>query len=185
MTAAGDVSDYDAAAQASLVSNMASTLGVPEADVSLTVTAASVNLVFEVAVADETEAEAVAQQADSSLGTAADATTALGVSVQSAPVTATVAASPLSPPVASPSPPSPSPPSPSSPEKGSSDNAAALAGAVVGGLVVMGCVVVCVIMKGRKDGQRDAVKNSAMEASAGSVDVSAAHVAGGMKRDAV
>ena len=97
MTAAGDVSDYDAAAQASLVSNMAATLNVPTADVALTVTAASVNLVFKVAVADETEAEAVAQQADSSLGTAADATTALGVSVQSAPVTATVAASPLPP----------------------------------------------------------------------------------------
>ena len=71
MTAAGDVSDYDAAAQASLVSNMASTLGVPEADVSLTVTAASVSLVFEVAVADETQAEAVTQQAGSSPGSTA------------------------------------------------------------------------------------------------------------------
>jgi len=116
MTAAGDVSDYDAAARASLVSNMASTLGVPETDISLTVTAASVNLVFEVAVADETELEAVEQHADSSLGTAADATTALGVSVQSAPVTATVTASPSTPPPATPphAPPSPAPTPPTS-----------------------------------------------------------------------
>ena len=108
MTAENDVSDYDATAQASLVTNMASTLGVAEADVTLTVTAASVNLVFEVTVVDDAEAETVTQQADASLGTTADATTALGVSVQSAPVTETVAASPSTPP--SPTPPSGTPP---------------------------------------------------------------------------
>ena len=198
MTAAGDVSDYDSAAQADLISSMATTLGVPDADVSLTVTAASVNLVFEVAVADEAEADTVTQQADSSLGTAADATTALGVSVQSAPVTETIAASPTPPPMVSspstlPTPPPPFvPPPPEGPivvggplvEDDKGDNTAAIAGAVVGGLVVVAILAVCVIMKGRRDGKQEAMKTS----TAVKVDddgIRAAHAAGGVKREAI
>ena len=183
MTAENDVSDYDATAQASLVTNMASTLGVAEADVTLTVTAASVNLVFEVTVVDDAEAETVTQQADASLGTAADATTALGVSVQSAPVTETVVASPSTPP----SPTPPPPPSPSSSSNDSSDNTGVIAGAVVGGLVVLGGVAACVIMKGRRDGEAKAAKMGkprGIDWGKGG-DVQAGHAADGVKSQAV
>ena len=112
MTAAGDVSDYDAAAQSSLVSNMATTLNVPVADVSLTVTAASVRLLFVVAVADATAAQAVESQADATLPTAAAASAALGASIETDPVAATVQAA-ASPPSPATSPPPPPPPSPS------------------------------------------------------------------------
>ena len=94
VTAAGDVSDYDAAAQSSLVSSMARALGVPEGAVSLAVTAASVNLVFVVAVATVGEADAVAEQARAVLGTPDDATTALGVGVEATPTVATVTVAP-------------------------------------------------------------------------------------------
>ena len=112
MTVAGDVSDFDAAAQSSLVSNMAATLNVPMADVSLTVTAASVRLLFVVAVADATAAQAVESQADATLPTAAAASATLGASIETDPVAATVQAA-ASPPSPATSPPPPPPPSPS------------------------------------------------------------------------
>ena len=89
MTAAGDVSDYDAAAQSTLVSSMAGVLGVAPVDVSLTVSAASVNLVFTVAVADGAAAAAVSAAVASALPTAAAASSLLGASVLSAPTAAT------------------------------------------------------------------------------------------------
>ena len=115
MTAAGDVSDYDAAAQSSLVSNMAATLNVPMADVSLTVTAASVRLVFSVTVADGTTAAAVSATVASKLPTATAASSLLGASVLSAPAAATLdvasTSSSPSPPPLPPMPPGHSPPS--------------------------------------------------------------------------
>ena len=98
MTAAGDVSDYDAPKQAELVASFATALDVPVDDVSLMVSAASVNLQFIVAVDDTAAAIAISDRAQASLGTAADASSALGVSIQSVPVTIT-SASPSAPPV--------------------------------------------------------------------------------------
>ena len=121
MSAAGDVSDYDDAARSSLVSSMAATLGVPVADVSLTVTAASVRLVFVVAVPDASTARAVELQASAALPTAAAASTALGVSVETNPVAGTVRTivsppSPIAPPLPPPSPTPGAPPTlPSAP----------------------------------------------------------------------
>jgi len=109
MTAAGDVSDYDAAAQSSLVSNMATTLGVAAVDVSLTVTAASVRLVFSVTVADATAAAAVSATVASALPTATAASSLLGASVLSAPAAATLDDA-ISPPPSPPPPPPPPPP---------------------------------------------------------------------------
>ena len=109
MTAAGSVSDYDTTSQASLIEAFAATVVVPAADVSLSVTAASVILVFSVRVDNATEAIAVTEAADTSLPTAAAATAALGVTVVTAPVSLVIvvpdespSAPPTPPPVTSP-----------------------------------------------------------------------------------
>ena len=114
MTAAGDVSDYDAATRSSLVSSMAATLGVSAVDVSLAVTAASVHLVFSVTVADGAAAAAVSATVASALPTAAAASSLLGASVLSAPTAVTLdedVSPPPSPPPLPPTPPGHSPPS--------------------------------------------------------------------------
>ena len=86
MTAAGDVSDYDAATQDSLRSRLALTLDVSTADVSLSVTPASVQLLFSVQVADAAEATTVIDKVTQVLPDAAAAASTLGVSVLTAPV---------------------------------------------------------------------------------------------------
>lgn len=165
MTATGDVSDYDAAAKDSLIANMAATLGVPERAVSLSVTAASVRLVFSVAVVDDTEADAVSEQAEASFATAADATSALGVEVADTPVTSVVETRVMPPPAAPPpTPPSPPPeantppslpsPPPSSPapdvemgddaqSTGGSDATTIIAASVPAGVATICIVLIC------------------------------------------
>ena len=118
MTAAGDVADYDDSIKAELVSSFATAIGVPEDDVTLTVTAASVRLLFSVAAASVADAASISDEATVSFGSAEDASAALGVTVQSAPVTVTYA-----------------PPPPDLPEQtaeGGGDSMMPIIGAVVG-----------------------------------------------------
>ena len=97
------MSDYDTAMRSSLVSTFAEAIGIPENDVSLTITASSVRLLFEIAVFDAEAAASVSSQLEASLRTAADASSALGVEVEDTPVIIV-----LTPPLP------PMPPSPSS-----------------------------------------------------------------------
>lgn len=85
MTAAGVVSDYDEDVQEDLVANFAETVGVNEEDVTLTITAASVNLLFVIVVPDAAAAVAVSSTVASELADTTAATAALGVTVTSAP----------------------------------------------------------------------------------------------------
>lgn len=105
MTAAGSVSDYDAAKQAELEASMAATLGVAPADVTVAVTAASVRLIFSVVVTD-TSVFAVAVTASAALAEASMASSALGIDVLTVSVAVAVDGAISSPP-ASPSLPSP------------------------------------------------------------------------------
>ena len=99
MTAAGDVGDFDADAQLSLVASMADLLGVAVVDVSLSISAGSVRLVFSVTVADSAAAAAVSATVASMLPTATAASSALGVPVLTVPTATTLDVSPpLSPP---------------------------------------------------------------------------------------
>ena len=86
MTAIGDVSDYDTVMRVSLVSTFAASIDVPVSDVSLTITAASVQLLFTIAIADAEAAAAVSNQVDASFQTAAGATSVLGIEVETNPV---------------------------------------------------------------------------------------------------
>ena len=86
VVAEGTVSDYDAMKVAELTTNMAATLGVPAATISLTISSASVILKFTVAVASVADAEAVKSTATQQLGTATAASGALGVTVVEDPV---------------------------------------------------------------------------------------------------
>ena len=108
MTAAGDVSDYDDSKQAELVASFASAIGVPEGDVTLTVTAASVQLLFSVAAARVADAASISDEVAASFGSAEDASAVLGVTVESVPVTITNAPPPPDLPVLYPSLPPPS-----------------------------------------------------------------------------
>jgi len=105
MTAAGSVSDYDAAKQAELEASMAATLDVAPADVTVAVTAASVRLIFSVVVTD-TSVFAVAVTASAALAEASMASSALGIDVLTVSVAVAVDGAISSPP-ASPSLPSP------------------------------------------------------------------------------
>ena len=87
MVATGDVADFgNADAHTPLAASLAKAIGVHAANVSLAVTAASVRLLFVVAVADVAAAETVAGDAQASLSTATAATSALGVQVETDPV---------------------------------------------------------------------------------------------------
>ena len=135
MTASGAVSDYDVSVQAKLVSNMAATLDVAVAAVSLSVTAASVHLVFSVSVADISEAAAVTNKVKASLSSASHASATLGVPVVSAPVTITSDRSISPPPPSVPVLPSP-PPTPNATMDEVEDNvesSVSLIGGAVGG----------------------------------------------------
>lgn len=91
MTASGDVSDYDDAKQDELVAAFATTVAVPESSVSLTVTPASVKLLFTITVADTSEAAGVASQVEASLPNAAEASSALAMGIETTPVIAVLA----------------------------------------------------------------------------------------------
>jgi len=108
MTVAGDVSDYDDSKQAELVASFATAIGVPEEDVTLTVTAASVQLLFSVAAASVANAASISDEATASFGSAEGASVALGVAVESVPVTVTNAPPPPDLPAMHPPPPLPS-----------------------------------------------------------------------------
>ena len=94
MTVSGDVSDFTSEVQATIISNFASSAGVAEEQVSLTVSSASVRLELTI----ESTSEAAAQAAQTSLGPAlADASAAsslmpAGFTVESTPTIAVTAA---------------------------------------------------------------------------------------------
>ena len=107
MTAPGAVSDYDEETQVVLTTSMAATLNVPASDVSLTLTAESVNLVFTVQVSDSSDVATVAETAADSLGSAEAASAALGIAVLDDPVTTAVDKTVSPPPSTPPTPPMP------------------------------------------------------------------------------
>jgi len=132
MTASGSVSDFDDAKKTSLESSIAAVAGVDASDVTVAITGASVLITATIAVPASKTAAAVQTSLANSLGTADDASTILGIDVESEPSIAvtTSPATPVTtnptspsppPPPPSPPPPSPSPPPPSpSPPPGSS-----------------------------------------------------------------
>ena len=82
LMAAGEVADYDQAARTALINAMAAALGVSPAAITLSITAASVNLLFTVAVEDEKEANAVVRTVSTSLGTTAQANNVLNAKLR-------------------------------------------------------------------------------------------------------
>lgn len=108
LTSSGSVSDYsDPTVTASLQQNIANAAGVHPSLVTISVTAASVIITANIAVPASTTAAVVQTSLASTLGTAAAASTALGVAVEAAPTI--LIASPLPPsPLAPPSLPPPS-----------------------------------------------------------------------------
>ena len=109
MTASGSVSDFDDAKRTSLESSIAAVAGVDASAVTVAITAGSVLITATIAVPASTTVASVQTSLSSTLGTAATASTVLGVIVESVP--AITVAGPL-PPAASPSPPPPLPPQP-------------------------------------------------------------------------
>jgi len=103
MTATGDVSDYDVEKRLLLRSKMAQTLKVLLERISLTISAASVELLFTIEVATLSDAKNVSAAVGTEFPTADAASDVLGVSVLSMPVaileTQPAPPSPLSPPV--------------------------------------------------------------------------------------
>ena len=90
LTAAGSVSDYEDTS--SLQQNVATAAGVDTSLVTIEVSAASVIITATIAVPASTTAAAVQTSLSSTLGTAADASAALGVTIESAPTVALVEA---------------------------------------------------------------------------------------------
>jgi len=88
MSAAGDVADFGDEVVAAMEAEMADALEVEPEAVTCDVTAGSVNLVFSVLVADQTEADSVSADAEAEFSTASAASALLNVTVLSAPVVA-------------------------------------------------------------------------------------------------
>ena len=88
LTASGSVADFDATKKTSLRGLIATAAGVDASAVTLTITAGSVLITATIAVPASTTADAVQTSLSSSLGTAADASTALGVTVEEVPTVA-------------------------------------------------------------------------------------------------
>ena len=109
MTATGSVDDFDDAKKTLLESSIAAVAGVDASAVTVAITGGSVLITATIAVPASTTVAAVQTSLSSTLGTAAAASTVLGVIVESVP--AITVAGPL-PPAASPSPPPPLPPQP-------------------------------------------------------------------------
>ena len=86
LTASGSVSDYSDTS--SLRQGIATAAGVDKSLVTIAVAAASVIITATIAVPASTTAAAVQTSLSSTLGTAADASAALGVTIESAPTVA-------------------------------------------------------------------------------------------------
>lgn len=131
MTVAGDESSFDKAAYIRAVSNVT---GVKESHISVTVTAASINVNTEVIAGTYTMASATEQALAPIAGNSSAASAALGVQVESISKVSVVTAQSPPPPLPPPSPPSPSPPSsPSS----STETDMVLVGVIVGASVLV------------------------------------------------
>ena len=85
MTASGSVSDFDETEKTSLRTSIAAAGSVDASAVTVTVAAASVLITASIAVPASTTAAAVLNSLSSALGTAADASARLGVTVVSIP----------------------------------------------------------------------------------------------------
>ena len=92
LTASGSVSDYTDSDKSSWQQKVANAAGVDQSLVTILVAAASVRITATIAVPASTTADAVQTSLSSSFGTAADASTALGVTVEEVPtITVTLA----------------------------------------------------------------------------------------------
>ena len=85
LTASGSVSDYTDSVKSSLQQKIADLAGVHKSLVTIRVTAASVIITATIAVPASTTADQVQTSLSSSLGTAEDASTALGITVEEVP----------------------------------------------------------------------------------------------------
>ena len=91
MTASGSVSDFDDTTKTSIGSSIAAVVGVDASAVTIAITAASVLITATIAVPASTTAAAVQATLFSTLGTAAAASTVLGIIVESIPAIAIAA----------------------------------------------------------------------------------------------
>ena len=122
LTASGSVSDYTDSVKSSLQQKVADAAGVHKSLVTIRVTAASVIITATIAVPAATTADQVQTSLSSSLGTAADASTALDITVEEAP---TITSSQSS--------------------STDSTNVAAIVGGVLGGLAA-GCILTILVV---------------------------------------
>ena len=97
LTASGSVSDYTDSAKSSLQQKVSNVAGVDKSFVTIRVTAASVRITATIAVPASMTPDAVQTSLSSTLGTAADASEALGVTVEEKPTVALVVDDPLRP----------------------------------------------------------------------------------------
>ena len=88
LTASGSVSDYTDSDKSSLQQKVADAAGVDKSLVTISVAAASVRITATIAVPASTTADALKTSLSSTLGTAADASTALGITVEEVPTIA-------------------------------------------------------------------------------------------------
>ena len=90
LTASGSVSDYTDSDKSSLQQKVADAAGVDKSFVTISVAAASVRITATIGVPASMTADAVRASLSSTLGTAADASEALGITVEEAPTVALV-----------------------------------------------------------------------------------------------
>ena len=90
LTASGSVSDYTDSDKSSLQQKVANAAGVDASFVTISVAAASVRITATIGVPASMTADAVRASLSSTLGTAADASEALGITVEEAPTVALV-----------------------------------------------------------------------------------------------
>ena len=90
LTASGSVSDYTDSDKSSLQQKVANAAGVDKSFVTISVAAASVRITATIGVPASMTADAVRASLSSTLGTAADASAALGITVEEAPTVALV-----------------------------------------------------------------------------------------------
>ena len=90
LTASGSVSDYTHSDKSSLQQKVADAAGVDRSFVTVSVAAASVRISATIGVPASMTADAVRASLSSTLGTAADASEALGITVEEAPTVALV-----------------------------------------------------------------------------------------------
>ena len=98
LTASGSVSDYTDSDKSSLQQKVANVAGVDKSLVTINVTAASVRIIATIAVPESMTANQVANSLSSSLGTAEDASTALGITVEEVPTITITGNDPVTPP---------------------------------------------------------------------------------------